>query len=62
MIFLKVYYQNGIEGLKSNTGKNKLLYTGLYLGKPKNKIEEHELELMKRDIKITRLKKGYYAS
>ena len=27
--------------------------------KPKNKIEELELEIMKKDIEIARLKKGY---
>ena len=32
---------------------------GLYLRKPKNKIEELELEIMKKDIEIARLKKGY---
>ena len=49
----------GIEGLKSNTGKHKSLNTGLHLKKPKTKIEELELELMKKDIEIARLKKGY---
>ena len=47
------------EGLKSNTGKHKSLSTVLHLKKPKNKIEELELELMKKDIEIARLKKGY---
>ena len=32
---------------------------GLHLRKPKNKIEELKLEIMKKDIEITRLKKGY---
>ena len=31
----------------------------MYLKKPKNKIEELELELMKKDVEIARLKKGY---
>ena len=31
----------------------------LHLIKPKNKIEELELEIMKQDIEIARLKKGY---
>ena len=53
------YKEKGIEGLKSNTGKHKSLSTGLHLKKPKNKIEELELELMKKDIEIARLKKGY---
>ena len=57
----KKYDENGIDSLKSNTGKaNKNhLHMGLYLRKPKNKIEELELELMKKDIEIARLKKGY---
>ena len=32
---------------------------GIHLRKPKNKIEELELEIMKKDIEIARLKKGY---
>ena len=59
--WLKKYEINGLEGLKSNTGKaskhNK--YNGLYLRKPKNRIEELEIEIMKKDIEIARLKKGY---
>ena len=51
--------EKGNEGLKSNTGKHKSLSTGLHLKKPKNKIEELELELIKKDIEIARLKKGY---
>lgn len=53
------YKEKGIEGLKSNTGKHKSLNIGLRLKKPKNKIEELELELMKKDVEIARLKKGY---
>lgn len=53
------YKENGVEGLNSRTGKHKNNYGGLYLKKPKNKIEELELELMKKDIEIARLKKGY---
>ena len=55
------YDKNGIDGLKSQTGKHcsKSVYKGLHLRKPKNKIEELELELMKKDIEIARLKKGY---
>lgn len=55
------YDKEGITGLISNTerhsstSKNK----GLHLRKPKNKIEELEIELMKKDIEIARLKKGY---
>ena len=53
------YKTNGIDGLKTNSGKHKNNHGGLYLKKPKNKIEELELELMKKDIEIARLKKGY---
>ena len=53
------YKEKGIEGLKSNTGRHKSLNAGLHLRKPKTKIEKLELELMKKDIEIARLKKGY---
>lgn len=53
------YRTLGIEGLNSNSGKHKNCHSGLYLKKPKNKIEELELKLMKKDIEIARLKKGY---
>ena len=53
------YRKNGVKGLDSNSGKHNNNYGGLYLKKPKNKIEELELELMKKDIEIARLKKGY---
>ena len=55
------YQDNGIEGLKSKSGKcsKKHKNMGLHLRKPKNKIEELELELMKKEIEIARLKKGY---
>ena len=53
------YLDKGIAGLKSNTGKHSNPNSGLHLRKPKNKIEELEIELMKKDIEIARLKKGY---
>ena len=55
------YKEKGINGLKSNTGKHKVTSKnmGMHLKKPKNKIEELELEIMKKDIEIARLKKGY---
>lgn len=57
----KKYKENGIDGFKSKSGKaNKSHeHMGLHLRKPKNKIEELELEIMKKDIEIARLKKGY---
>jgi len=51
------YLENGLKGLESQTGK--AISSGLYLRKPKNKIEELEIEIMKKDIEIARLKKGY---
>ena len=55
------YQENGIEGLKSKTGKfsKKHEHMGLHLRKPKTKVDELELEIMKKDIEIARLKKGY---
>lgn len=49
--WLRKYQNNGIESLKSKTEKS------IGEKKPKNKIEELELELMKKDIEIARLKK-----
>ena len=59
--WLKKYNENGIEGLMSKTGKHSSSHKhkGIYLKKPKNRIEELEIELMKKDIEIARLKKGY---
>ena len=59
--WVKKYEEQGLEGLKSQTGKTKNSnpHAGLHFRKPKNKIEELELELMKKEIEIARLKKGY---
>ena len=57
--WLKKYKEEGIEGLKSKTGRSTGGYKGIGRKKPKNKIEELELEIMKKDIEIARLKKGY---
>ena len=57
--WLSKYENFGIEGLKSNTGKSKGGNKGLGIRKPKNKIEELEFQLLKKDIEIARLKKGY---
>ena len=56
-----IYLEKGIDGFESKTGKANKHHKnmGLYLRKPKNKIEKLELELMKKDIEIARLKKGY---
>ena len=60
-IWVKKYEIKGIDGLKSQTGKAsyKNPNAGLHLRKPKDRIEELELELMKKEIEIARLKKGY---
>ena len=58
-VWLEKYEKDGKNGLKSQTGRHKSPNAGLHLRKPKNKIEELELELMKKDIEIARLKKGY---
>ncbi len=34
-------------------------HMGLHFRKPKNKLEGLEIEIMKKDIEIARLKKGY---
>ena len=59
--WVKKYNENGLDGLKSKTGKSRKKHNnmGLHLKKPKNKIEELELEILKKDIEIARLKKGY---
>jgi len=57
--WLEKYEKDGIEGLKSNTGKSKGVFKGFGKKKPKDRIEELELELMKKEIEIARLKKGY---
>jgi len=55
------YEKEGFDGLRSKTGKSRCSNqnAGLNLRKPKNKIEELEIELMKKEIEIARLKKGY---
>ncbi len=59
--WLKKYEEEGIKGLKSKTGKARKHHKnmGIHLRKPKTKIEELELEILKKDIEIARLKKGY---
>lgn len=57
--WIEKYERNGLEGLKSNTGRHKNHNAGLHLRKPQNRVEELELELMRKEIEIARLKKGY---
>lgn len=60
--WLKKYQENGLDGLKSNTGKTSKHHNhmGIHFKKPKNREQELELELIKKDIEIARLKKGYF--
>ena len=55
----KKYQENGIEGLKSNTGKKKGGSKGQGARKSKNCEEELELKLLKKEVELMRLKKGY---
>ena len=64
MRWITKYKQNGIDGLKSKTGKTKHAgkgnpYNGLERKKNKTKEEQLELENLKLKIEVARLKKGY---
>ena len=53
--WIKLYREQGIDGLKSKQGK-----TGIGKGNFKrSEIEQLKEELLKKDIEIARLKKGY---
>ena len=54
----KKYLKNGIEGLRSRTGKHKNPNAGKYDHHP-SEIEKLKKELLKKEIEIERLKKGY---
>ncbi len=56
--WIKKYRENGISGLVSQTGRKK----GVSKGRPKSpKTEEERLKsiIMKQEVEIERLKKGY---
>ena len=56
------YRAHGIDGLKSQTGKTSHGYNhlaGLTNKKGKTKEEELQLKVMKLEIEVARLKKGY---
>ena len=57
--WVRNYEKFGIKGLESNTGKSVGRNKGIGKKKPKDRIEELELELLKKEIEIARLKKGY---
>lgn len=57
-VWIKKYEEKGIEGLRSNTGKHPNPKLGKYNRYP---TEEEKLkqEVMKLEIEVARLKKGY---
>jgi transposase-like protein len=56
--WIKKYRENGIEELKSGTGKQTKPNAGKYNRYP-SEVEKLKKELLKKDIEIERLKKGY---
>ena len=56
--WVKKYDENGIEGLKSRSGKHSNPNIGKYDRHP-SEIEKLKKELLKKEIEIERLKKGY---
>lgn len=59
--WVRAYEKNGIDGLKSKTGKcgSGNPYSALYNKKNLTEIEMLKLELVKKEIECERLKKGY---
>lgn len=57
------YRRDGIDGLKSRTGKHSTKHSnglnGLHVKKNKTREEELELENLKLKVEVARLKKGY---
>ena len=62
-IWIKQYREQGVDGLRSQTGKNGYKHgnglKGLNVKKNKTREEELELENLKLKIEVARLKKGY---
>lgn len=56
--WINKYRENGIEGLRSKTGKNAKPNAGKY-DRNLSEIEKLKRELLKKEIEIERLKKGY---
>lgn len=56
--WVKIYRENGIEGLKSKAGKHNNSNRGRY-NRNKTEIEKLEEKLLKKEIELMRLKKGY---
>lgn len=57
--WINKYQSDGKDGLISNTGRTKGGNKGLGARKPKNREEELELKLLRKEIELMRLKKGY---
>lgn len=59
--WLNAYRENGIEGLKSKTGKcgSGNPYAALHTKKNLTEVERLRLELAKKEVECERLKKGY---
>ena len=57
------YRNNGLDGLRSQTGRHKVKHSnglkGLHVKKNKTREEELELENLKLKVEVARLKKGY---
>ena len=57
------YRNNGLDGLRSQTGRHKVKHNnglkGLHVKKNKTREEELELENLKLKVEVARLKKGY---
>ena len=62
-VWIKKYREQGIEGLKSQTGKHSKKHSnglkGLHVKKNKTREEELELENLRLKVENARLKKGY---
>ena len=56
--WIKKYRENGIEGLRSKTGKDRNSNKGKY-NRHLSEVEKLKKELLKKEIEIERLKKGY---
>lgn len=56
--WVKCYLESGIDGLE-NSKKTGNKYAALHKSKRLSEVERLKLELMKKDIEIERLKKGY---
>lgn len=61
MIWVHAYEKQGIEGLRSKTGKcgSGNPYSALHVKKNLTEVERLRLELAKKEVECERLKKGY---